>query len=259
MRHLSILTLAIISLTVSAFADDATQTDWSGGDGVPGPVTDWADQFDSSTDINWLGTPGELRLSSMPITPVEHIVEYGFDGARSVYAADINGDGDMDIIGAAWDDNDIFWWENDGSGYNWAYRGVDYNFTDACSVYAADIDNDDDMDIIGASNYENKIVWWENVNGSGTSWTEHDNIVDFFLMARSVYVADIDDDGDNDILGAGGSEIAWFENKDGLGINWGIHTVDRYFNGAYSVYAEDINDDGDMDILGAAFNGDDIT
>jgi hypothetical protein len=53
MKYFSILTLAIVSLYLPAFADDATQTDWSGGDGVPGPVTDWAEEFDTSSDINW--------------------------------------------------------------------------------------------------------------------------------------------------------------------------------------------------------------
>lgn len=40
-----------------------------------------------------------------------------FDGAISVYFSDINGDGYMDVLGAAILDHDITWWENnDGSG-----------------------------------------------------------------------------------------------------------------------------------------------
>jgi len=34
-------------------------------------------------------------------------------GAVSVYAADMDGDGDMDVLGAAIDADDIIWWESD--------------------------------------------------------------------------------------------------------------------------------------------------
>jgi len=35
-----------------------------------------------------------------------------FDGACSVHAADMDGDGDMDVLGAAYLADDITWWEN---------------------------------------------------------------------------------------------------------------------------------------------------
>ena len=37
------------------------------------------------------------------------------DGAYSVYAADMDGDGDMDIGSASYIDNTVAWYENDGS------------------------------------------------------------------------------------------------------------------------------------------------
>ena len=33
--------------------------------------------------------------------PTEHTVDGEFDGARDIYAADLDGDGDLDILGAA--------------------------------------------------------------------------------------------------------------------------------------------------------------
>jgi hypothetical protein len=41
----------------------------------------------------------------------EHILNGSFDGAHSVYAADIDDDGDVDVLGAAAYDDDIAWWE----------------------------------------------------------------------------------------------------------------------------------------------------
>ena len=37
------------------------------------------------------------------------------DGARSVYAVDIDNDGDMDMLSASYNDDKIAWYENDGA------------------------------------------------------------------------------------------------------------------------------------------------
>ncbi len=48
---------------------------------------------------------------------IEHTVDGAFDGALSVYSADINGDGYMDVLGAALYDYNINWWELTLSGW----------------------------------------------------------------------------------------------------------------------------------------------
>ena len=63
---------------------------------------------------------GEIRsATSAPantnIRFTEHTLVEGFDGASSVYAIDLDEDGDMDILGTAWNELDLAWWENDGS------------------------------------------------------------------------------------------------------------------------------------------------
>ena len=42
---IKILPLVIFGFSTFAFADSATQTDWSGGPGVLGSVIDWGDEF----------------------------------------------------------------------------------------------------------------------------------------------------------------------------------------------------------------------
>ena len=43
----------------------------------------------------------------------EHLIDGSFDGAREAHAVDLDGDGDIDVVGAAETAGDISWWEND--------------------------------------------------------------------------------------------------------------------------------------------------
>jgi len=253
--YIRILPLLLSGFIIITHADSAVQTDWSGGDGILGPVDVWGNEFYMDTGM-FYSNPSDLVLQLL-----EHTVDGAFDGACAVYSADINGDGYMDVLGAAVNADDITWWENmDGSGTSWTEHTVDGDFDWAASVYSADINGDGYMDVLGASHGDDDITWWENVGGSGTSWTEH-TVDGSFNGATAVYSADINGDGYMDVLGAAvhADDITWWENMDGSGTSWTEHTVDGDFNGALSVYSADVNGDGYMDVLGAAYTADDIT
>ena len=53
-------------------------------------------------------------ISAQP-TFTEHAISTDADYAMFVYAADVDGDGDIDILSASRDDAKIAWYENDGS------------------------------------------------------------------------------------------------------------------------------------------------
>jgi len=238
-----------------SFSDQATQTDWSGGDGILGPVDDWGDQFYSSNGYVHL-TDGMLSL--MPhqlIAPVEFIID-DQPWAYSVVAADVNSDGVMDIVGTRL--SSIRWWENtDSMGTEWFHRLIEVDFSGVRSICMADVDGDGHLDVIGAASYIDEIRWWRNYYGTGAYWTEH-VIAIGFNGAHSVFAVDIDGDGDNDVLGAAinGDDITWWENADGAGTSWIEHSIVTDFDGAISVYSSDIDSDGDQDVLGAAYLGD---
>ena len=254
MRFITIIVMILVSVS---FSDTSSQTDWSGGSGVDWPVTDWEQSYYVADQINDSG-------SSLCLPSAKYIVDDFFLRAYSVYAEDVDGDGDMDILGAAYMTYEIAWWENvDGTGTVWTKHIVDTDFKFACSVYAKDVDGDGDTDVLGASFGDKEITWWENTDGTGTVWTKH--IVDtYFLCAYSVYAEDVDGDGDIDVLGAASSttdslaNIALWENTDGTGTVWTEHVVDNSFDGAHSVYATDVDGDGDIDVLGAAYTADRI-
>ncbi|MDP8206536.1 MAG: carboxypeptidase regulatory-like domain-containing protein [Candidatus Electryonea clarkiae] len=177
-----------------------------------------------------------------------------FDNPYGTYAADIDSDGDMDILGAALTADDITWWENDGA-QNWTEHTIDGNFDGAISVYAIDVDSDGDMDVVGAAFDGHDIAWFE--NDGEQNWTTH-LINGNFSRAYCVFAIDLDGDDDIDVLGAASTanDITWWENDGDE--NFTQHTIEGNFTGAYYVHAADVDGDGDIDVLGAARTLDDI-
>ncbi len=190
---------------------------------------------------------------------VKHNIDSTFDGAVSVYVSDVDRDGDLDVVGAAADDNEVTWFENDnGDGSSWTPHTVDNTFVEPYFVHAGDIDRDGDLDILGAGQGD-KISWFEDINGDSLTWTEH-VISDTLAASTSVQAIDIDRDGDLDILGTArdDNKIAWWENVNGDGSLWNESIIDDTFTGVWMAHATDLDRDGDIDILGAAFTGDKV-
>jgi len=189
---------------------------------------------------------------------IQQVITTVADNARSVYSADLDGDGDMDVLSASEDDDKIAWYENtDGNGTFGVQQIISTTAYYALSVYSADLDSDGDMDVLSASatEYEDKICWYENTDGNGTFGTQQIITTDAYY-AVSIYSADIDGDGDMDVLSASSSDdkIAWYENTDGNGIFGPQNVITTAANGAQSVYSADLDGDGDMDVLSASFS-----
>lgn len=183
-------------------------------------------------------------------------VDGGFDGADIVNSADINGDGYMDVIGAAMNEYYVPWWENvDGTGTIWTEHSIATGLLGISAVASSDVNDDGYMDVFIATyhSYDNEITWWENVNGLGLSWIEH-SVGEYGPSVQSVCSEDVNGDGYTDVIGASNfyKEINWWENVDGSGSSWTKHQVCSDFTGAYSVSTADINGDGYSDILGAS-------
>ncbi|AXG71443.1 repeat domain in Vibrio, Colwellia, Bradyrhizobium and Shewanella [Kordia sp. SMS9] len=217
------------------------------GDGDMDIVT--ASEFDDK--VAWYeNTDGQGTFGS------QQIITTNADRVRSVYASDLDGDGDLDLLSASNNDNKIAWYENtDGQGSFGPQQIITTNANGANKVFAIDLDGDGDMDVLSASGSDDKIAWYENTDGQGTFSAEQiisanaDN-------AQSVYPADLDGDGDMDVLSASyvDDKIAWYENTDGQGTFSAEQIISTNITNPSSVYAADVDGDGDMDVL-AGFQG----
>ncbi len=175
------------------------------------------------------------------------------NGSNSVYSADIDGDGDLDILSASNQDDKIAWFENlDGFGSFSKIKLISLNADYASSIFAIDIDNDGDMDVISASAIDNKIAWYENIDGQGNFGPQLIISTDVNVPA-SIFAIDIDNDGDNDIISASSldNKIAWYQN-DGQGNFSSQQVITNLTIGVNSVFAIDIDGDNDVDIISAS-------
>lgn len=212
-----------------------------------------------SGDIKWWENDGTPADGTWP----EHTVAGSFLNASDVAAADIDNDGDMDVVGSSANNDFIMWFENDGTPSDgpWTQHGIDSDFGGARSVRAADMDGDGDLDVLGAAYDIDTVTWWENDGTpSEGAWPRHD-VDESFGGAYSVRAADVDGDGDLDIIGAAetDNDVAWWDNTAGDGSAWTKRTLDSEFVAARAVHAADVDGDGDTDIVGAAYEDDDIT
>ena len=96
----------------------------------------------------------------------QQVISTNADGAFSIYATDVDGDGDLDVLSTSYYDDKIAWYENtDGLGTFGAQQGISANADGAKSVYAADVDGDGDIDVLSSSILDDKIAWYENPTG----------------------------------------------------------------------------------------------
>ena len=142
-----------------------------------------------------------------------------------VFAADMDWDGDMDVLsanGSPFDGGKVAWYENtNGKGAFGGPQVIISTTNDARQVHAADIDGDGDVDVLSVlttPEVSDSIAWHENVAGDGTAFIPHTVSTDT-EWAVSVFAADLDGDGDVDVLSASrvNGTIAWYENLLGDG------------------------------------------
>jgi hypothetical protein len=210
-------------------------------------------------DIEWFenpGTSGDGGWTKCVISDQLVCPEF-------VSSADIDGDGDVDVLTASGRDDMIAWHENDGTPRDggWTSRPISTTTVQANLVYAADIDGDGDVDVLAGSYTEDRIAWHQNDGTpSDGGWTEH--VISFNVPSvSSICTDDIDGDGDLDVISAARQQnrICWHENR-GVGRygQWVQHTVSTRALAPRTVVCADVDGDGDPDILSASYNDDKI-
>lgn len=100
----------------------------------------------------------------------KHVICESFPNAFEAIAADLDGDGQMEVLASAWEANGrlaLFKHRGDPRGH-WDMQMLKENWIRANSVIVADLDNDGRLDIIASAEIgSNEVRWWRNEGVAG--------------------------------------------------------------------------------------------
>ena len=195
------------------------------------------------------------NVCSAQLTFGEHVISDNTilpEGVTHVELADIDGDGDQDMLTASVDDNKIAWFENmDGLGNFGSQNVISLEVEDARYVRSADLDGDGDMDVIGLARFDDKLMSFMNDgNGNFTSnvllsFNSQELVSPVNVMAR-----DIDGDAKIDlILLSQFDELIFYNNIDNEGNYTKSIIAETKFVFAGDFDVSDIDNDGDLDVV----------
>jgi hypothetical protein len=188
-----------------------------------------------------------------------YVVDSLSTGARSAVAADVDGDGDLDLVTASETANEVAWFENDGTPKTtpWTFHDIAGATTSGpITAHPADVDGDGDLDVLAGSYNTSALYWFENdgTPASGT-WTAH-TVFTGVSTPATVVPGDVDGDGDLDavLTSYGGNGVAWYENDGTPAVGtWTGRTVATGLFGAFDLKVADADADGDLDVLAASY------
>ncbi len=175
----------------------------------------------------------------------------GISRAGNLYPADLDGDGDLDMLTTNHGDESIAWLKNtDGSGNFSSVMFLDDDVPQPVGAIAADLDGDGDPDIIYASWEKDEIMWKQNLDNTD-DFGAAQLIDDYASGVWKLYAGDLDGDGDNDLIIPlrEGKAIVWYENLDGKGSFSGKKYIDSDMENVREAFPADIDGDGFIDIV----------
>ncbi len=212
----------ITFLTVSDITDDAT---------VEILTTSYKEStvnvFDKSSDENY-------SYNKSLSDKIEGKVFLGtLKKPTSIDSGDANGDNKSDIIVSG--EKKFVYYQGDGDGDFTQKVSKDLNTT---FVKFAQLDSDSDLEFV-VSTADGKLIWYD-IDGSDY------NIPSSLNSITNISIADMDSDGDSDIIVADSSKVVWFENSN---TNFFSHSVIENANGIQVVEVADLDGDGDSDIV----------
>ena len=205
-------------------------------------------------EIAWYENNGSLSFT-------RHVILEEYSGLE-IYACDLDNDDDIDIISSY--HGGMSWLENDGS-LNFTLHEIEDNDYEYPSIDVGYVNDDAYLDIVASAetsqpDLDDYLLYYEN-DGNG-NFSKETYKAHLLVDIRTVTIADVDGDGDNDI--AGGlydyknnmrKEVFWYENKDDQnGRTFFTHRniVNTFTEIPESIVAADIDKDSDLDLLLAA-------
>jgi PKD repeat protein len=228
------------------FGDGSTSTDTN-------PIHEYLVAGPTTFDVQLTAFSGiQTSVSNQPglidigIPFISHLATTSLVNSETVEAIDIDGDGDLDFVAGSGGTNTVAWYENlDALGTFSAPRNMDASANTPIDLKGADFDGDGDQDVLALTLGDSRISWYENTDAQGNFGASNSIIQYPILTVPNVWkvgVADLDGDGDTDVISRGG----WIANRDGLG-GFGVENKVGFLRALF--YAADVDLNGSLDLI----------
>ena len=202
---------------------------------------------------------------------------------------DLDGDGDLDVVGGSVAESRIMWFENLGGGEFSEHpihisgtavphdrrrpreRDVEGAVVTGFNMDFVDLSGDGRLDIVAAEAFHT-LVWLEQPSDTDQAWELHAIGTHWPDHLVGLRVADINDDGRPDVLTGGYSRgprdrdgdidlstpmgrLAWFEHTGDAREGWIRHDISRRKRGMFDKFVpRDMDGDGDVDFVSTRGN-----
>lgn len=213
----------------------------------------------------WYRNSGDLNE---PFERFDYEEEQENPGIHDLEAADINGDGRLDIVTMS-DQTNVRWYQiPDDPTQPWIRHDIGESVHGGIAPMGfGDINGNGYTDVVRAN------VWFENLRGNGSEWRKHELGIVRTLLPGALeglpnwangtrtWVVDINGNGRNDVVQCDseirGGSVWWMENL-GLteegSVKWRRHIIagrDRVMGGMHSLFVGDFNGNGRPDVVTA--------
>ncbi|MCA9212666.1 MAG: VCBS repeat-containing protein [Planctomycetales bacterium] len=211
------------------------------------------------TLVNRLSPKLESLESRLCLTtvPLHHVVFESVPSFQTVHVADVDGDTLPDVLSASYSEGKFFWHKSKGEE-GFETQPLPGNYDGARVITTADIDGDLESEIIAGGSLDGRLLWFDPPVQISKSfvWGQPREISVEVQGISDLEAADVDLDGDIDLVVSHTRHVSWFENVNGRGqfLNRGpfmtLGDASQAFRYLQAITVMDINQDGLPDVVG---------
>ncbi|MBT3218172.1 MAG: VCBS repeat-containing protein [Proteobacteria bacterium] len=197
--------------------------------------------LDSQPELLAIGEVGLTKYDEPMGAHDETELFVSFPAPWRVGSTDMDGDGDIDFYVSLKDDGVVRWLEN-RPRKQWTARVFSTEFG-VIEIVPSDFDQDGDRDWIGAPGFFGD---WVTFFEQRINSLVEERLGDRLSSPYSIALADVDNDGDDDVVVGAWRSLTWMQN----GAEWKSHTIDDRLSLIRNTRLEvaDFDDNGNIDI-----------